>query len=174
MTKARALCAIAAALLLGAAATACTSGSPDDDPAQGSTSVTPAPDPSTAPPTTGPPTPLPPSPSGSGSPPGSPSDSPSPSSPAPPPTVLTEADSGLTVTLAVGATVPLRLDSRLRWETPSTSGRAVTLVPVAYESDPGYREWELRAERPGETVVRTTGTGRSGPLDVRITVRVSR
>ncbi|MGW1884939.1 hypothetical protein [Streptomyces sp. NPDC001970] len=166
MTKARALCAVAAALLLGVAATACTSRSPDD-PAQGSTSVRPTSDASTPSPTA-----VPPSPSDSGSPPGSPSDPPSPSSAAPPPTVLTEADSGLTFTLTVGAVVPLRLDSRLRWETPSTDGSAVTLVPVAYESDPGYREWELRAERPGETVVRTTGTGRSGTRELRITVRV--
>ncbi|MFD7445052.1 protease inhibitor I42 family protein [Streptomyces sp. NPDC059909] len=155
MTQARVLRAAAVTPVLGVAAAACT-----NEPTPSSTSALPTPVSTTPPPTAVPPTTLAPSPSDS------------PSSATPPPTVLTEADSGLTVTLAVGATVPLRLDSRLQWETPTVDGPGVTLVPVAYKSDPGYREWEIRAERPGEVVVRTTGPGPSGPRELRITVRV--
>ncbi|MGW2564514.1 hypothetical protein ACWCXB_36045 [Streptomyces sp. NPDC001514] len=152
MTKARVLSAAAATLVLGVAAAACTNPrSPSPPPAASSPAASSR---AASPPAASPPQPAPPS--------------------TPTPRFLTEADDGRTVTLAVGATVPLRLDSHLQWETPSVDGTGVTLVPVAYKSDPGYREWEIRAERPGEVVVRTTGTGPSGPRELRITVRVIR
>lgn len=69
--------------------------------------------------------------------------------------------------------MPLRLDSRLQWETPTADGSAVTLVPVAYKSDPGYREWEIHAEREGETVVSTAATVPWGLRKLRVTVRVT-
>jgi predicted secreted protein len=49
-----------------------------------------------------------------------------------------------------------------------SDGPAATVVPVVYESDPGYQEWEVRAVRPGTAVVRAG----SGTRQIRITFTV--
>ncbi|MGW7412085.1 hypothetical protein [Streptomyces sp. NPDC054863] len=89
-----------------------------------------------------------------------------------PPTrlTLTQDDSGRTVTLAVGGVARLRLTDSARWAEAVAEGPRVTLVPVDYESDPGFREWEVRAVRAGETAVRVAERG-GGP-GVRIGFRV--
>lgn len=84
--------------------------------------------------------------------------------------VLTEGDSGRTVTLARGGTVQLRLSSRWRWEAPSADGDSIVLIRVDYESDPGFRAWEVRAVHPGNAVIRANG--RPGPRSFRMTVHV--
>jgi predicted secreted protein len=91
------------------------------------------------------------------------------------PPALTEADTGRTLALRIGDTVRLRLSGTWRWSAPvtdgvTTEGPSLALVPVEYESDPGYREWEIRALRPGTTTVRSTG--RPGPRTLELTFRV--
>ncbi|MFE6624918.1 hypothetical protein [Streptomyces sp. NPDC057740] len=94
---------------------------------------------------------------------------PAPSAPSAP-AVLTQDDTGRTVTLALDDTTQLRLSGRWRETAPTVDGRAVVLVPVDYETDPGFRAWDVRAAEPGEAVLRTTGQEGLRPL--RITFRV--
>lgn len=92
-------------------------------------------------------------------------------SPAPPaPAVLTQDDTGRTVALPLGDTAQLRLSGRWREATPTLQGTAIVLVPVDYESDPGFGAWDIRAAAPGEAVLHTTGG--PGPRALRITFRV--
>lgn len=86
------------------------------------------------------------------------------------PAVLTQNDTGRTVTLALGDTTQLRLSGRWRETAPTVDGTAVVLVPVDYETDPGFRAWDVRAVEPGEAVLRTTGQRGLRPL--RITFQV--
>ncbi|MFE7710379.1 hypothetical protein ACFU6I_32370, partial [Streptomyces sp. NPDC057486] len=98
--------------------------------------------------------------------------SPRPSEPGPSAStsILTEGDSGRTVTLDRGGTVQLRLSGRWRWEAPSVDGDSIVLVRVDYESDPGFRAWEVRAVHPGDADIRAEG--RPGPRLFRMTVHV--
>lgn len=103
-----------------------------------------------------------------------------PASPAPPRTsepgpsastsILTEGDSGRTVTVGRGGTVQLRLSGRWRWEAPSVDGDSIVLVRLDYESDPGFRAWEVRAVHPGDAVIQANG--RPGPRSFRMAVHV--
>ncbi len=101
---------------------------------------------------------------------------------------LTREDSGRTLTLTPGGVALLRLTGSDRGSAagpgsgmrsgpgsgPAASGEAtadgpaVAVVPVTYATDPGYREWEVRAVREGTAVVRAGG----GTRQVRITFRV--
>ncbi|MBT2396209.1 hypothetical protein [Streptomyces sp. ISL-100] len=175
LTRVRPFRAAAVTLILGVAAAACTD-LPEPSGGGRTTAATTA---ATAP-TTATARPSPsrtaelPSPSPSQPSPSQPSSS-LPSSPVPSASslVLTEDDSGRTVTLSSGVTAHLRLDSRRRWTSPAVEGggAAVVLVPVDYETDPGFREWEVRAVRPGDAEIRTTG--HPGPSRIRITVHVT-
>ncbi|KOG16967.1 hypothetical protein [Streptomyces viridochromogenes] len=153
----------AAALLLGVAAAACT-----DTPAP--TRPTPTPPSHTAPPTPRPtatPTPIPthiPTPTPV------PTPAPTTATPAPAPAVLTQDDTGRTVPLPLGDATQLRLSGSWRAATPTVDGTAIVLVPVDYESDPGFRAWDIRAAAPGEAVLHTTGG--PGRRALRITFRV--
>ncbi|MBT2492984.1 hypothetical protein J7E96_31665 [Streptomyces sp. ISL-96] len=170
-TRVRPFRAAAVTLILGVAAAACT----DPPELSGTSSTTTA---TTARPWTSGTAELPSPPPAQPSPsqPSLPQPSSSlPSSPVPSASsfVLTEDDSGRTVTLSSGVTARLRLDGRRRWTPPAVEGdgAAVVLVPVDYETDPGFREWEVRAVRPGDAVIRTTG--RPGPHHIDITVHVT-
>ncbi|WP_128429872.1 hypothetical protein [Streptomyces cyaneus] len=136
----------AATLLLGVAAAACTDNSPPhSSPAPTHTATsrpTPTPTPAA---TTGTPVPT-------------------------APAVLTQDDTGRTVTLSLGDTTQLRLSGRWRETTPTVDGTAIVLVPVDYETDPGFRAWDIRAAAPGEAVLDTTG--RPGLRPLRITFRI--
>ncbi|WP_338492120.1 hypothetical protein [Streptomyces sp. SJL17-4] len=150
----------AATLLLGAAAVACA----DDA----------APDRPTPPVRTSAPTPTPTSTSTPGSTP-TPTPAPATSTPAPAtstagPAVLTQDDTGRTVTLPLGDTTQLRLSGSWRTATPAVDGTAIVLVPVDFESDPGYRAWDVRAVGPGEAVLRTAA--QPGLRSLRITFRI--
>ncbi|MET9517316.1 hypothetical protein [Streptomyces sp. NPDC002994] len=161
LTRVRPFRAAAVTLSLGVAAAACTD-PPGPSGGNSTTTATPAPTTATARPSPSRTTELP---------------SPSHSKPSPAPSasslVLTEDDSGRTVTLSSGVTARLRLDGRRRWTPPAVEGdgAAVVLVPVDYETDPGFREWEVRALRPGNALIRTTG--HPGPSRIRITVHVT-
>lgn len=84
--------------------------------------------------------------------------------------ILTEGDSGRTVTVGRGGTVQLRLSGRWRWEAPSVDGDSIVLVRLDYESDPGFRAWEVRAVHPGDAVIQANG--RPGPRSFRMAVHV--
>lgn len=134
MTRARALHALAAALLLGVAATACTN----------------APEETGVPGRTGTPT---------GTPPHRPEPPVHRTTAPPAPRVVTPADDGRTVTLTPGARTQLRLPGEGRWEAPTVDGEAVDLVPVLFETDPGYQAWDLAAAHPGRAGIHAAGRG---------------
>ncbi|MFJ2743412.1 hypothetical protein ACIO3O_27605 [Streptomyces sp. NPDC087440] len=90
-----------------------------------------------------------------------------PGTPTPTRLSLTRDDSGRTLTLMTGGVALLRLTGPDSGEA-TADGPAVTVVPVAYETDPGYREWEIRAARAGTAVVRAGG----GTRQVHITFKV--
>ncbi|KUO05085.1 hypothetical protein [Streptomyces caeruleatus] len=146
MTRTTLLPRAAVTLLLGvAAAAACT----DNSPPAASTSPTPTAAPTSTPMTT--------------------TATPEPSAPSAP-AVLTPDDTGRTVTLALGDTTQLRLPGRWRETAPIVDGTAVVLVPVDYETDPGFRAWDVRAAKEGEAVLRTPG--QQGLRSLRITFQV--
>ncbi|MEU7005589.1 hypothetical protein [Streptomyces sp. NPDC046332] len=137
----------AAALLLGVAAAACTDDpSPPDRPPTPTRTATSAPTP----------TPTAEEPTGA----------PVPAAPA----ALTQEDTGRTFALRRGGTTQLRLSGRWREATPSVDGTAIVLVPVEYETDPGFRAWDVRAAGPGEAVLRTTERPGLRPLGITFQV----
>jgi hypothetical protein len=71
--------------------------------------------------------------------------------------VLTEEDDGASFLLRVGETATLRLAGDWAWEEPVVEGDAVALVPVDYESDPGFAEWLVEAATAGTSVVSAAG-----------------
>lgn len=96
------------------------------------------------------------------------------------PATITEADSGATILLPVGGETSLRLTSEYTWSEPTVRGEAVTLTPVDYIRDPGFSEWIVTAQAPGEAVVAATGepacAGQEGcddaPRDFQVTITV--
>ncbi|MFI7407246.1 hypothetical protein ACIBU0_00995 [Streptomyces sp. NPDC049627] len=139
----------AAALLLVVAAAACTDGPPPHRPTPPAHTATPSPDPAPTPTRT------------------AVTATPVPSAPA----VLTPDDTGRTVPLRLGDSTQLRLSGRWREATPTVDGTAIVLVPVDYETDPGFRAWDARAAEPGEAVLHTTGHSPGLP-PLRITFQV--
>ncbi|QES48860.1 hypothetical protein DEJ50_14570 [Streptomyces venezuelae] len=88
----------------------------------------------------------------------------SPASPAPARgRTLTAADDGFTGRLAVGETAVLRLpaDPSGSRPEPTVAGDSVLLIRIANVTDPGLREWEIRAVRPGTGVVTVSGGDRT-------------
>jgi hypothetical protein len=96
------------------------------------------------------------------------------------PLVITEADSGATFALPVGGETNLRLSSDWVWDEPVVDGDAVSLAVVNYIQDPGFSEWVVTADVPGEATISSSGRAAcagqdgcaDGPQDfqVRITV----
>lgn len=170
----------------------CGADGPVVDEADGPVATAPQtePPPTTPPPQTPTPDPAPttspaePSPTGQadGSPPAPPAtptkDTGMTTSPDPAPDVITEADDGRAISLAVGDEVPLQLDSAWFWDQPSVDGDAVELVQVDYFTDPGFMEWIVTAVRPGDAVVSATGEpncddeSRCPPTAVRLAFHV--
>ncbi|HKA69364.1 MAG TPA: hypothetical protein VKG85_09635 [Actinomycetes bacterium] len=95
--------------------------------------------------------------------------------------VLTMADNGTAVRMAVGESVRLQLDPPWRWETPTVRGDAVVVYPVNNIMDSGHQEWIIQAVKPGTAVVRAFGDAMCPPgaqcfigdKIVQITVRVT-
>lgn len=91
---------------------------------------------------------------------------------------VTEADSGSTVTVAVGQELPLRLGSDWSWDEPQADGAAVSLTRVDYLVDPGYVEWLIVGEQAGTAKIITTGAPACGdeaqcpPTDFDLNVEV--
>lgn len=82
---------------------------------------------------------------------------PTPSPAASAPAVVTEADAGRTFQLRTGDQVHLRLSNRYLWTEPAVSGR-ISLTPVEYFRDPGYREWTIAVAGPGRATITSTGS----------------
>ncbi|MFG2875550.1 hypothetical protein ACGFYU_11180 [Streptomyces sp. NPDC048337] len=143
----------AAALLLGAAAAACTDHPPPPRPDPPARTTTPTPAATTA-------VPVPPTPAATSA------------VPVPPaPAVLTQADNGRTVVLPLGAATQLRLSGRWQEATPTVDGTAIVLVPVDFETDPGFRAWDVHAAGPGKAVLHVPGRPGLTPLRITFLVR---
>jgi len=81
-----------------------------------------------------------------------------PSSGGPSPTpvqVLTEADSGRTVALAVGQTAALHLANRYTWSEPQATGGAVRVARG--DTTGAYHEWTVTAVARGTATVTSGG-----------------
>jgi predicted secreted protein len=100
--------------------------------------------------------------------------------PRPSPQIITEADSGARFSLPVGAETTLRLSSDWVWDEPLVDGDAVSLAVVNYIQDPGFSEWVILADTPGEATISSTGKAAcagqdgcaDGPQDFRVRITV--
>jgi hypothetical protein len=75
----------------------------------------------------------------------------------PVPRRLSPADDGRTFSMVVGRTAGLVVPDPLAPD-PAVEGNAVEVVDVVNVDASGQREWELRAIRPGRTVLRGAGS----------------
>lgn len=95
--------------------------------------------------------------------------------------VLTMADNGKAIRMAVGESVRLQLDPPWQWETPMVRGDAVTVYPLNNIMDSGHQEWIIQAVKPGQATVRAFGDAMCPPGTqcfigdkvVEITIRVT-
>lgn len=78
--------------------------------------------------------------------------------------ILTEADTGTTVSLAVGETAALRLSSGYTWSDPQVSGGAVRVA--ARPVTAAYHEWTVTAVARGTATVMSGGRVACSPGDV--------
>lgn len=75
------------------------------------------------------------------------------------PAVITESAGGKSFTMKRTTSAVLRLGNRWNWTQPRVrGGRAVELIRVNYESDPGFSEWKIVRRAGGK--VRITAYGR--------------
>ena len=83
----------------------------------------------------------------------------------PPPAngVVTMADNGKTIRMAVGESIRLQLDPPWRWETPTVRGDAVMVYPLNNIMDSGHQEWIIQAVKPGQATVRAFGDAMCPP-----------
>lgn len=102
--------------------------------------------------------------------------------PRPAKAVLTMADNGTVVRMAVGESSRLQLDPPWRWETPTVRGDAVQVYPLNNIMDSGHQEWIIQAVKPGQAKVRAFGDAMCPPGTqcfigdkvVEITIQVTR
>ncbi|MGH2718809.1 MAG: hypothetical protein ACRDJU_09545 [Actinomycetota bacterium] len=75
------------------------------------------------------------------------------------PQVITNRDSGKTITMVVGTCATLELDNGLTWSAPVSSSSAVQLFfpPVPAGSTVATEEWFLRAAHQGVATVTSLG-----------------
>ena len=71
--------------------------------------------------------------------------------------VLTLADNGKTVSLAVGQSVSVRLGGPWLWREPVVDGGAIDVAQVNFFVDPGYSEWAVRGLRAGRATLQING-----------------
>ena len=74
------------------------------------------------------------------------------------PLVITQADSGKTFLLKVGARAELHLSGKWSWSTPVVRGRAVDLIQTNYFRDPGYSGWTIEPKARGTARIRSNGS----------------
>ena len=90
---------------------------------------------------------------------------------------ITQADSGKTMRLKRGGEMSLRLSNRWLWSTPRASTNGVTLTPVEYLIDPGFREWMIVGRARGTVTIRAYGKPNCtdctrAPRHFRVTISV--
>jgi hypothetical protein len=98
----------------------------------------------------------------------------------PSPQIITEADSGASFSLPVGGETTLRLSSDWVWEEPLVDGDAVSLAVVNYIQDPGFSEWVVLGDAPGEATITSSGRAAcagqdgcaDGPQDFQVKITV--
>ncbi len=61
--------------------------------------------------------------------------------------------------MAVGERTSLRLDGARSWSEPVVEGDAVALIPVDFESNPGYTQYDIAARVAGEATITVDGDG---------------
>jgi len=71
--------------------------------------------------------------------------------------VLTLADNGKTVVLAIGETVSVRLGGPWLWHDPAVDGGALDVAQVDFLVDPGYSEWAVRGAHAGRATLQILG-----------------
>lgn len=74
------------------------------------------------------------------------------------PRVITERDSGETFTIKRTTSTVLRLGRKWVWTQPKVRGGAVVLAPIDYETDPGFKAWQITRRAAG--TARITAYGR--------------
>jgi hypothetical protein len=74
------------------------------------------------------------------------------------PRVITESHSGKTFTLKRTSRSELHLSNKWNWTQPKVRGGAVVLGPINYESDPGFKAWQITRRSAG--TARITAYGR--------------
>lgn len=71
--------------------------------------------------------------------------------------VLTLADNGKTVPLAVGQSLSVRLGGPWLWTEPVVDGGAIDVAQVNFLVDPGYSEWTVRGLQAGRATLQING-----------------
>jgi hypothetical protein len=71
--------------------------------------------------------------------------------------VLTLADNGKTVPIAVGQSLSVRLGGPWLWREPVVDGGAIDVAQVNFLVDPGYSEWTVRGLQAGRATLQING-----------------
>ena len=73
------------------------------------------------------------------------------------PRVITESHSGKTFTLKRSSRSVLHLSNKWNWTQPKVRGGAVALSPIDYESDPGFKAWQITRRAAGTAKITAYG-----------------
>ena len=73
------------------------------------------------------------------------------------PAVITESHSGKTFTLKRGSHPVLRLANKWNWTQPKVRGGTVVLSRISYESDPGFKAWQITRRSAGTAKITAYG-----------------
>jgi hypothetical protein len=73
------------------------------------------------------------------------------------PRVITESHSGKTFTLKRSSHSVLRLSTKWNWTQPKVRGSAVVLGRINYESDPGFKAWQITRRSAGTAKITAYG-----------------
>lgn len=84
---------------------------------------------------------------------------------APAPLLLTQGDSGKTLTMKVGQMLQLRLRDR-RWSGPVVDQKILAIAPMNEMLMQGTYGWNYRAVAPGQTTLTTEGACIPGPSGI--------
>ena len=71
--------------------------------------------------------------------------------------IITERDSGSTISVTTQTQASLRLSNQYVWDPPQVTGAAIELDPVQYFANPGFSEWSIRITGTGEATIASSG-----------------
>jgi hypothetical protein len=80
------------------------------------------------------------------------------------PRTITNKDNGKTIWMVQGSCATLKLDDNFVWTTPKSSSKAVSVFDT--ETFAPDQEWGLRAVRPGDATITSTGRLNCKPGEV--------